>query len=185
MYSFPNLEPFCNSRDRGSIPGSGRSSGEGIGYPTPVFLGFPCGSAGKESACNAGGLGLIPGLERSPGERKGYPLQYSCLENPPGQRSLAGYSPRGRKESDMTERLSIAHTLWETQQTQVWSLGHEDPLGVEMAVSSSILAWKIPWTEEPGRLQSVGSQRVGHSQATEHTGIITNTEMFNVYGRIA
>ena len=49
--------------------------------PTPVFVGFPCGSAGKESACNVGDLGLIPGLERSPGEGKGYPLQYSCLEN--------------------------------------------------------------------------------------------------------
>ena len=46
-----------------------------------MFLGFPCGSAGKESACNAGDLGLIPGLGRSPGEGKGYPLQYSGLEN--------------------------------------------------------------------------------------------------------
>ena len=49
--------------------------------PTPVFLGFPCGSAGKESACSVEDLGSIPGLGRSPGERKGYPLQYSCLEN--------------------------------------------------------------------------------------------------------
>ena len=49
--------------------------------PTPVLLGFPCGSAGKESACNAGDLGLIPGLGRSPWEGKGYPLQYSGLEN--------------------------------------------------------------------------------------------------------
>ena len=49
--------------------------------PTPVFLGFPCGSAGKESACNAGDLGLIPGLGRSPGEGKDYRLQYSGLEN--------------------------------------------------------------------------------------------------------
>ena len=49
--------------------------------PTPVFLGFPCGSAGKEYACNAGDLGLIPGLGRSPGEGKGYTLQYSGLEN--------------------------------------------------------------------------------------------------------
>ena len=49
--------------------------------PTPVFLGFPCGSAGEESACNAGDLGSIRGLERSPGEGKGYPLQYSGLEN--------------------------------------------------------------------------------------------------------
>ena len=47
----------------------------------PVFLGFPGGSAGKESACNAGDLGLIPGLGRSPGEESGYPLQYSGLEN--------------------------------------------------------------------------------------------------------
>ena len=49
--------------------------------PTPVFLGFPCGSAGKESACNVGVLGSIPRLERSPKERKGYPLHYSGLEN--------------------------------------------------------------------------------------------------------
>jgi len=49
--------------------------------PTPVFLGFLCGSAGKESACNAGDLALIPGLRRSLGEGKGYPLQYSGLEN--------------------------------------------------------------------------------------------------------
>ena len=48
---------------------------------TPVFLGFPCGSVGKESVCNAGDLGLIPGLRGSPGEGKGYPLQYSGLEN--------------------------------------------------------------------------------------------------------
>ena len=46
--------------------------------------------------------GLIPGLGRSPGEGIDYPLQYSCLENPQGQRSLAGYSPRGHKELDTT-----------------------------------------------------------------------------------
>ena len=49
--------------------------------PTPVFLGFPCGSAGKESACTVGELGLIPGLGRSLREGKDYPLQYSGLEN--------------------------------------------------------------------------------------------------------
>ena len=70
--------------------------------------GFPGGSAGKESACNAGDLGLIPGLGRSPGKGHDNPLQYSCLENPHGQRSLVGYSPWGRKESDMTEQLSTA-----------------------------------------------------------------------------
>ena len=49
--------------------------------PTPVFLGFPGGSGGKESACNSGDLGSIPGLGRSPGGGQGNPLQYSCLEN--------------------------------------------------------------------------------------------------------
>ena len=49
--------------------------------PNPAFLGFPCGSAGKESACNLGDLSSIPGLGRSPGEGNGYPLQYSSLEN--------------------------------------------------------------------------------------------------------
>ena len=49
--------------------------------PTPVFLGFPCGSADKESTCNVGDLGSIPGLGRSPWEGKEYPLQYSGLEN--------------------------------------------------------------------------------------------------------
>ena len=49
------------------------------------------------------------------------------------------------------------------QETQVRSLGWEDPLEKEMATHSSTPAWKIPWTEEPGRLQSMGSQRVGHN----------------------
>ena len=52
------------------------------------------------------------------------------------------------------------------QETRVRSLGWEDPLEKEMAIHSSILAWKIPWTEEPGRLQSMGSQRVEHDWAT-------------------
>ena len=65
-----------------------------------IPLGFPCGSAGKESARNAGDLGSVPELGRSPGEGEGYPLQYVGLE------SSGLYSPWGRKESDMTERLS-------------------------------------------------------------------------------
>ena len=68
------------------------------------------GSDSKQSACNAEDLGLIPGLGRCPGEGNGYPPQYSCLENPHGQRCLAGYSPWGHKESDMTEQLSIHST---------------------------------------------------------------------------
>ena len=61
--------------------------------PSRGYLGFPGGSDCKESACSAGDLGLIPGLGRSPGGGHGNPLQYSCLENPHGQRSLVGYSP--------------------------------------------------------------------------------------------
>ena len=68
----------------------------------------PSGSGNKESACNAGDPGSIPELRRS-GERNGNPLQF--LENPGeshGQRSLAGYNPRGGKELDMTEQLILS-----------------------------------------------------------------------------
>ena len=69
-------------------------------------VGFPGGSDGTESACNMRDLDLMPGVERSPGGEHGNPLQFSCLENPHIQRSLAGYSPQGLKESDTTELLS-------------------------------------------------------------------------------
>ena len=85
--------------------------------PTPVFLGFPCGSAGKESTCDAGDLGSIPGLGKFPGEGKGYPLQDSGLEN------SMGYSPWGHKELDMTEWLSISlhfHIYSLNMHTCVW-----------------------------------------------------------------
>ena len=70
--------------------------------------GFPGGSDGKESTCSVGDLGSIPELGRSTGGGRGSPLQYSCLENPHGQRSVEGYSPRGHKELDLTERVSTA-----------------------------------------------------------------------------
>ena len=73
--------------------------------------GFPVGSDGKESACNVEDLGSIPGLRRSPGGGHGNPHQYSCLEKPHGQRSLVGYSPWDRKESDMTEQLNTAQHI--------------------------------------------------------------------------
>ena len=69
------------------------------------FLG---GSDGKDSASNVGDPGSISRLGRSPGEENGNPFQYSCLENPHEQRSLAGYSPWGRKQSDTTDQLSTA-----------------------------------------------------------------------------
>ena len=83
------------------------------------MLGFPGGSVGKESACSVGELGSIPGLGRSPGGGHGNPLQYSCLENPHGQRSLAGYSPWGHKEPDTTKQLST-QSMWPRQ--GLWSL---------------------------------------------------------------
>ena len=64
--------------------------------------------------------------------------------------------------------------MQEMQKTQVRSLGQEDPLEEEMATHSSILSWRIPWTEESGRLQSMGLQRVGHNWATEHTHSSSN-----------
>ena len=59
----------------------------------------------------------------------------------------------------VAQRVKHLPAMWETQ---VQSPGWEDPLEKEMATHSSTLVWKIPWTEEPGRLQSMGSQRVGH-----------------------
>ena len=101
-------------------------------------MGFPGGSYGKASACNTGDLGSVPGLGRSPREGIGYPPWYSwsslvaqMVKNPPAM-----------------------------QETWVQSLDWEDPPEKGMATHSSILAWRIPWTEEPGGLQSMGSQRV-------------------------
>ena len=98
------------------------------------------GSAGKESACNAGDWGSIPGSRRSPGEGKGYSLQFSWA-------SLVAQTVKN---------------LPAMQETQVLSLGQEDPLEKGMATHSSTLAWRIPWTEEPGELETMESQRVGH-----------------------
>ena len=99
-------------------------------------MGFP-----NSSACNAGNPGLIPGSGISAGEGKGYALQYSRVS------ILA----------------QLVKNLPAVQETWVRSLGWEDLLEEEMATHSSTLAWKIPWMEEPGRLQSMGSQRVRHN----------------------
>ena len=68
--------------------------------------------------------------------------------------------------SQVVQRIPLP--MWEMQGTQVWFLDQEDPLEEEMATGSSILAWKIPWREEPGGLQSMGSQRARHDWASEH-----------------
>ena len=91
---------------------------------TPVFLGFPRGSAGKESACNAGDPSPIPGLGRSTGEGTGYPLQYS-------------------RASLVAQTVKNPPATW-----QIWvqSLDWEDPLEKGMVTHSNTLAWRIPWT---------------------------------------
>ena len=60
------------------------------------------------------------------------------------------------------------HTNAEDTRDSAWTLGWQDPLEKEIATHSSILGWEIPWTEEPGVLQYIGYQRVGHNRATEH-----------------
>ena len=65
----------------------------------------------------------------------------------------------------VAQSIKNSPAMWETW---VRSLGGEDPLEEGMATHSSILAWRIPWTEEPGGLQSIGSQRVGHDWSTKH-----------------
>ena len=74
-------------------------------------MGLPGSSDGKESTCNAGDSGLIPGSGRSPREGYGNPPQYSCLENPHGQRSLVGYCPWSLTERLSTTQRPRAHAL--------------------------------------------------------------------------
>ena len=64
------------------------------------------------------------------------------------------------------------------QETQVRSLGQEDPLEEEMSTHSSVLAWEIPWTEAPGRLQSIGLQRVRHHLVTKRQNVSLVVEAF-------
>ena len=121
---------------------SGRISGIdlqcGVYIHIYIYIGLPGSSAGKESSCSAGDHRLIPGLGRSPGEGIGYPLQYSWA-------SLV---------TQMVKNLSTMRETW------VPSLGWEDSLEESMATHSSILAWRILWTEEPGWVQSTWSQNV-------------------------
>ena len=111
-----------------------------ISISPAILLGFSGGADSKEFACNEEDLGSTPGLGRSPGEGKGYPPQYSWA-------SLV---------AQMVKNPLAMQEIW------VQPLGWEDPLEKGTATHYRILTWRIPWTEEPGRLQSVGLQRVGH-----------------------
>ena len=96
------------------------------------------------------------------GEGNGNPLQCSCLENPRDAQSGLLLS-----ESDPEYPLGaflvaqIVKNVPAMQETQVQSLGRKDLLEKRMATHSTILAWRIPWTEEPGGLQSMGSKKAG------------------------
>ena len=153
--------PPAMLRDPSSIPGSGRSPGERIAYP--VFLGFPGDSDSKESTCNGGELGSTPEWERYPGGEHGNPLQYFCLENPHGQRSLEGYSPWGRKESDMTERLSIAHSTSQNQQnrdSQSYFIPAAEPRRFGPALNSLFFFFfQINASEHSGKSMEAGRER--------------------------
>ena len=111
---------------------------------SPHILGASRISAGREPTCNAGDTSSIPGSGRSPGEGTGYWLQYSWA-------SLLAQTVKNRSAM---------------QETWVRPLGWEDPLEKGMANHSSILAWRIPWTEKPGSQQSMGLERVRHDWMT-------------------
>ena len=106
---------------------------------------------------------MIPGSGRSAGEGIGYPLQYSWASL---VAQLVGKIPRRREWLPISALLAspmaqMVKNLPTMQKTQVQSLGWEVPLEKRMATHSSILAWRIPLTEEPGGLQSMGLKRVG------------------------
>ena len=110
--------------------------------------GFLGGSDGKESACNAGDLGSISGLGRSAEGGHGNPLQYSCLENPHGQRRLAGYSPWGHKESDMTEQLTLSLLLFKACRKIIHCTSNNKILP-RMKLSQGLMVLNTIHTSEP------------------------------------
>ena len=144
----------------------------------------------KEFSCSAGDAGdldSLPPSGRSPRGGNGNPLHYSCLGNPMErgvwQATVHGVTRVGHdwavhacfKHCESLHTCNIQYytstislvaqfvkNLPAVQETQVQFLGWEDPLEKEMAIHSSIVAWRIPWTEEPGGLQSMGFARVGH-----------------------
>ena len=146
--------------------------------------GLPWCSDGKESACNARDLGSILGSGRSLGEGNGNLVQYSCLENPMYRgawwATVHGVAKSRTWLRDWRFHFHIKSYTFQKKfpkydkfdwVSQTKWFGQHWPIGTEkaMAPHSSTLAWKIPWMEEPGRLQSMGSLKVRHDWATSHS----------------
>ena len=155
----------ANTGDLGSIPESGRSPGEGNGYP----LQQSC----LEKSMNRGAWqATVNGLTKS--WTLNDPLQHSCLERSmnrgawqaPVNGIIKSWTLNNLNFTSLPRGASLVaqrvKRLPAIQETWVRSLGQDDPLEKERATHSSTLAWKIQWTEKPGRLQSTGSRTVGH-----------------------
>ena len=136
-----------------------------------VCGGFPGGSDCKESARSAGDLGLIPWSGRPAGEGDASILAWRIpwTEEPGPLQSMLSQRVRHNWEINGTFLMAQrVKNLLAMQETHIRSLGWGDSLEKEMPTHSSILAWEILWKEEPGGLQSKGSQRVGHDWVTKH-----------------
>ena len=143
---------------------------------THISKGFPGGSDSKVSACNSGDLGFIPALWRSPGGEHGNPLQYSYLENPHEQKSLADYSPCHRKESDTTEWLStIIHnthlnwpfchvgSFWEIEKS-AWILIISLPLSLWFFCYLNRSLESFLWRGNKALCNVIGAKHMFHKQ---------------------
>ena len=157
----------------------------------PASLLCPWGFSGQEYwsglPCPPSGDLPNPGIEpRSPAlqadslptESPGDPLLLDYLglpfRNPLPSHSWLPSNWDINAASLVAQRLKCLPPMWETR---VRSLGQEDPLEKEMVTHSSILAWRIPWTEKPGRLQSTGLQRVRHNWATSLSFFLSGTSL--------
>ena len=121
-------ESACNAGDPSLTPG--HSHGEGIGYPLQYSWATLVAQTVKNQPAMWETLGSISGLGRSPGRGYGYSLQYTCLENFHGQRSLAAYNQWGHKDSDTTKRIST-HTYFLDIQfgvLQVWRVSYAETM---------------------------------------------------------
>ena len=184
--SSSDKESTCNAGDPSSIPGLVRS-GKGIGYP----FWYSWASLVAQMVKNPPAIGFYPWVGKIPWRRAWQPTPLFFPGESHGQRSLMSYSPWGCKELDLTEWLNTAKpflTYWIFWICLIWKnilfvfpsppvifimppmqikyldTFHDvaSSLEINLATHSSVLAWRIPGTGEPGELPSLGSHRVGH-----------------------